>query len=209
MLSVEAENPDAKRPPGRPVNTSLGPTILNAVLVTLAEGGYGQLTTAAVAERAGVSKATLYRRWPSKRDLILAAAKQIGADTEPTDVGSLEGEITMLLDRKREVLSGRVGATLIALVGEAAHDPDLAAVVRESVFDPTHQHLLVILERAAARGEQVSRLSAEPAAHLIVGTILSNIAFGPSSHPGVGPVEILPEPEVGMLVRAITARTAA
>lgn len=205
---MEKENLDAKRPPGRPVDGSLGPAILDAVLVTLAEGGYGQLTTAAVAKRAGVSKATLYRRWPSKRDLILAAARQIGADTEPVDTGSFEGELTMLLARKREVLSGRVGATLIALVGEAAHDPDLAAVVRESVFVPTQQHLLMILERAAARGEPVSRLSAEPAAHLIVGTILSNIAFGSSSRPNADEAELLPDREVKMLIHAITAQTA-
>lgn len=204
---MEKENPDVKRSPGRPLDTDLGPTILNAVLDTLAEGGYGQLTTAAVARRAGVSTATMYRRWPSKHDLLLAAAKQIGAGAEPPETGSLEGELTALLDRKREVLSGRVGATLVALLGEAAHDLELAAVVRESVFTPTHQHLSAILERAAARGEQVSRQSAEPAAHLIVGTILSNLAFGPTTEVDVEQREILSRREVTMLVRAISSRT--
>ncbi|MDO5644513.1 MAG: TetR/AcrR family transcriptional regulator [Dermabacter sp.] len=207
--NVDVENTDAKRPPGRPLNASLGPAIVNAVLSTLADGGYAHLTTAAVAERAGVSKATLYRRWPSKRDLILAAAAQIAADTEPTDEGSLRDQLRALLNRKREALSGRVGATLIVLIGEAAHDPELTAVLRESVFDPTHRHLLVILERAESRGERVSPLAAEPAAHLIVGTILSTIAFGPGGREGTEPHAILSDREVEMLVRAITERTAA
>lgn len=67
----------AKRPPGRPVDTTLGPSIVMAARDILAESGYGGLTTAGVAKRAGVSTATLYRRWPTKKDLIIAAARQL------------------------------------------------------------------------------------------------------------------------------------
>lgn len=186
--------------PGRPVNTELTPAIVEAVLSLLAENGYARLTTAAVAKRAGVSTATLYRRWPSKRELLLASAGSI-ADEETTDAdtGSTAGDVRELLAHKRQVLSGSVGATLIALVGEAAHDHELAAVVRASVFDPTREHLAAILERAVARGEQ---LSADPAAaaSLVVGTLLARLAFADAEDGG----DLLPEDDVSLLVTAIT-----
>lgn len=184
---------------GRPINTELTPIIVEAVLALLAEGGYARLTTAAVAKRAGVSTATLYRRWPSKRELLLAAVGAI-ADEETADVdtGSTASDVGELLAHKKYVLSGRVGATLVALVGEAAHDPELAAVVRASVFDPTREHMAAILERARSRGEQVS---ANPTAvtSLVVGTILARLAFTDAESED----ELLSEGDLRLLVAAI------
>lgn len=184
---------------GRPVNAGLTPAIMEAVLSLLAEEGYARLTTAAVAKRAGVSTATLYRRWPSKRDLLLAAAEQIAeSETADIDTGSTEGDLRELLAHKRRVLSGMIGATLVALVGESAHDPELAAIVRASIFEPTREHLNAILERAQTRGENVS---ADPAAaaHMVVGTVLARIAFASVD----GDRELLPASDVTLLVHAI------
>lgn len=185
---------------GRPVNVELTPAIMEAVLSLLAEEGYAQLTTASVAKRAGVSTATLYRRWPSKRDLLLSAAKQI-ADSEAVDVdtGAIEGDLRELFAHKRRVLSGQIGAILVALVGESAHDPELAGVVRAGIFDPTDEHLSAILGRARMRGEQVEA-NARAAAHLVVGAILARIAFGTVEGEG----GLLPESDVTLLVHAIT-----
>ncbi|GAB3752185.1 hypothetical protein GCM10027599_11950 [Yimella radicis] len=170
---------------------------MEAVLSLLADDGYARLTTAAVAKRAGVSTATLYRRWPSKRDLLLAAAEQI-ADTEAADIdtGTTEGDLRELFAHKRRVLSGQIGATLVALVGESAHDAELAGIVRASIFDPTVTHLGVILDRAQARGE---RTTVDPgtAAHLVVGTILARIAFGDAKG------GLLPDSDTALLIHAI------
>ena len=116
-MAATDDQPGSTR--GRPVNTELTPAIMEAVLALLAEDGYAALTTAAVAKRAGVSTATLYRRWPSKRDLLLAAAAQIAeTDNADIDTGTTEGDLVELLAHKRRVLSGAVGATLVALVGD-------------------------------------------------------------------------------------------
>ncbi|MFB6575764.1 TetR/AcrR family transcriptional regulator [Kocuria palustris] len=185
--------------PGRPVNAELTPVIMDSVLSLLAEDGYAQLTTAAVAKRAGVSTATLYRRWPSKRDLLLAAAGQLAeAETGDVDTGTVEADLRALFSHKRAMLAGRIGATLVALAGESAHDPELAAIMRTSVFDPTRDHLERILERAAARGEQATA-DAVSAAHLVVGVILARIAFADAEDAG-----LLPESDVTMLLHAIT-----
>lgn len=185
---------------GRPVNTELTPAIMEAVLALLAENGYAALTTAAVAKRAGVSTATLYRRWPSKRDLLLAAAAQIAeTDNADADTGTTYGDLIELLAHKRRVLSGAVGATLMALVGEAAHDPELAAIVQHSVLEPTRDRLAAVLERAAARDERLPG-DATSAAHLIIGTILSRAAFmGRDDATG-----LLPDEDVSLLIQAIT-----
>ncbi|TGD36787.1 TetR/AcrR family transcriptional regulator [Brevibacterium aurantiacum] len=176
---------------------------MEAVLSLLADEGYARLTTALVAKRAGVSTATLYRRWPSKRDLLLSAAEQI-AESEMPDIdnGSTEGDLRKLFAHKRRVLSGRIGATLVALIGESAHDSELAAIVRTSIFDPTREHLSTILDRARARGERVSA-DATSAAHLVVGSILARVAFtNTESDSG-----LFPESDVALLVEAIARAT--
>lgn len=184
---------------GRPVNAEITPAIMEAVLSLLADEGYARLTTALVAKRAGVSTATLYRRWPSKRDLLLAAAEQIAeSETADIDTGSTEGDLRELFAHKRQVLSGGIGATLVALVGESAHDPELAGIVRTSIFDPTRDHLSAILDRARARGEQMSA-DATAAAHIVVGSVLARIAFASTEGDG----GLLPESDVALLVQAI------
>lgn len=184
---------------GRPVNAELTPAIMDAVLTLLADEGYARLTTALVAKRAGVSTATLYRRWPSKRDLLLSAAEQIAeSESAEMDTGSTEGDLRELFAHKRRVLSGRIGATLVALVGESAHDAELAVIVRASIFDPTREHLVVILDRAQARGERVCA-DATASAHLVVGSVLARVAFAGTGGEG----GLLPESDVTLLVRAI------
>lgn len=207
---MDAADEGTKRPPGRPADASLGPVILAAVLNVLAEDGYARLTTATVARRAGVSTATLYRRWPSKRELMLAAATHIAAaETADVDTGSTEGDLRDLFSHKRRVLSGRIGGTLVSLIGEAAHDPELAAILRTGIVEPTREHLAAILERAAARGEPGSH-DADAAARLVVGTVLADLAFRAQDDPRTPAGEsagLLPEAEATLLLRALTSRS--
>lgn len=194
-----------KRTPGRPVDPRLGPAILNAVLDLLAEDGYAQLTTAAVARRAGVSTATLYRRWSSKGELILAAAEQIAAaETGDIDTGSLRGDVETLLDSKQRPLSGRIGRTLLILSGESAHDAELAGVLQDSVLEPMRQRLQTITDRAAGRGEPGIAIGADAASRIILGAILARVGFpavGQSSTPD-GPA--LTDADIAALIRTLT-----
>jgi AcrR family transcriptional regulator len=170
---------DTPRPPGRPVDARLVPAIIEAVLDELAESGYAHLTTAAIARRAGVSTATLYRRWPSKRDLLLAAAEQLASsETDGIDTGSLDGDIRELLTKKQLSMSGKAGATLIALLGEAVHDAELADMIRTGVINPMREHLSRVLDRAIARGEVDDEVTADTAARLLEGLVLARAAFG-------------------------------
>lgn len=197
------------RPPGRPADTTLGPMIVDAVLDLLAEAGYARLTLGAVAARAGVSTATVYRRWATKRELILAVAGQIAdAEAPDTDTGSLASDLEELFEQKRRVFAGKAGAALVALVGESAHDADLASVVRQSILDPTREHLAVILTRASRRGQTSMSADSDAVARIIVGLIVTNVALasrdGDGEHGGgAASIDILPTQDAALVINAL------
>lgn len=195
----------AHRAPGRPADATLGPLIVDAVLDLLAEAGYARLTLSAVATRAGVSTATVYRRWPTKRELILAVASQIAAaETPDADTGSLEGDLRELFKQKRRLFSGKVAAALVSLVGESAHDPDLAAAVRQSILDPTRDHLSTILNRATDRGQRVGNADPDAAARLIVGLIVTNAALLPDAVDSASAtIDVLPAADTALVIQAL------
>ncbi|HMR50706.1 MAG TPA: TetR/AcrR family transcriptional regulator [Arachnia sp.] len=195
----------AHRAPGRPADATLGPLIVDAVLDLLAEAGYARLTLSAVATRAGVSTATVYRRWPTKRELILAVAGQIAAAEAPdADTGSLESDLHELFEQKRRLFSGKVAAALVSLVGESAHDPDLAAAVRQSILDPTRDHLSAILNRATDRGQTVGSVDLDAAARLIVGLIVTNAALASgAAETTSATIDILPAPDAALVIQAL------
>lgn len=162
---------------GRPINAELSPAILAAVLAELADRGYAGLTTARVARRAGVSTATLYRRWPGKRELVLEAATHLGQGQQADlDTGSTVGDLRELLRHKRQFFSGQLGATILALVAESVHDPELAQVLHDAIVDPTRDHLAAIAVRAQHRSEDVL-VSSESATRLVLGVMLGQVAW--------------------------------
>ncbi len=180
---------------------------MDAVLDLLAEDGYARLTLGAVATRAGVSTATVYRRWPTKRELILAVASQIAAaETPDADTGSLDGDLRALFEQKRRVFAGKAGAALVSLVGESAHDPDLAGAVRQSILDPTRDHLSAILNRAAERGQTSVGADSDAAARIIVGLIVTNVTFasGDGEQATIAAsVDILPARDAELVINAL------
>lgn len=192
---------------GRPVDPELTRSIVDATLNGLAEVGYSRLNTADIARRAGVSTATLYRRWRTKHALILSVASMLGDDAEPSNTGTLREDLRSLLRRKRKVLSGPVGDVLVAMVGEASHDTELAAIIRDAVFRTTRRHLELIVHREQERAIAPLTLDLDDAAHIVVGTVLSNLAFGDvaGNHGHLTPPTLLPNSQIESLTRSLDA----
>lgn len=198
---------DSRRSPGRPFDQALTPIIMKAVIDELVEVGYSRLTSANVARRAQVSTATIYRRWSTKRELILAAAANAGATRMPNPAtGTLAGDLAAFLEAKNRLLAGPTGGAIAALLGEVRHDAELQDVMRASLLQPTREGLEAIYEGALDRGEISDPVDAEAAAHVVVGTIMMAAVFrNPSGDSGPADGELTFSPAmVEQLVRALT-----
>ena len=147
--------PDTKRRPGRPTEERPRRAALDAVLDLIVERGINGVTTNAVAERARISKATMYRRWRSK-DALVAEAIGTLVDREIVipDTGTLEGDVRELLAEAVSLYSTPRAAALIPeLVAGMARDGELAEAVRSSFLAGRRAALALTLQRAAARRE--------------------------------------------------------
>jgi AcrR family transcriptional regulator len=128
--------------------------ILHAAAEELRESGYPGMTMDRVAARAGTNKNAIYRRWPNRAALGLAAYRQlVVADQEPPDTGELRGDVLELLRRANRHLSSPAGDILRSLLGSAGDDPQLLAQLREQTTDAGSGTWLTVLGRAVARGE--------------------------------------------------------
>jgi AcrR family transcriptional regulator len=120
----------------------------------LAEVGYSRLAMERIAARAGASKASLYRRWPSRAELVIAALGHHYGGPEPTpDTGNLRDDVLSLLRFGASRLNGIFGVAARGLMAETLADPDRTASVRPSMFTSRNRIMREILDHAAARGE--------------------------------------------------------
>ena len=126
------------------------------MLELLAEVGYDGLTFEAVARRARASKATLYRRWETKRDMVVAAVKAgpaAGNRTAAIDTGSLRGDLLALCERLDATMRSADPAMSVLLLQAGLEDPDLCRHIEEAT-GPTGAKLPApVLSAAVDRGE--------------------------------------------------------
>jgi AcrR family transcriptional regulator len=110
---------------GRPRSEAAHQSILDATLELLAEVGFSALTVEGVAQRAGVGKATIYRRWPSKLPLVVEAFGELPAFTD-VDTGSLDTDLeAMLTQYLKSFLSTPLATVYPSLAAERRHNPEL------------------------------------------------------------------------------------
>lgn len=155
MRQVDVTDPKPRL--GRKRDDSRDPEILEATLDVLAENGYDGMTIDMVATRAKAGKATLYRRWPSKPELVLDAvacmkSTNIDPDNLP-DTGTLRGDLIAMIkaptlrdaERKLKVMAG--------IVSMIARNPELAEAARDALVEPRASVYRTLFQRAADRGE--------------------------------------------------------
>jgi AcrR family transcriptional regulator len=156
---------------GRPRSAQADEQIINAALDLLATVGFDRITMEGVAERAGVSKATLYLRWSSKEDLIVTVIGRFVSDITIPDTGAIEGDLLHLMRAAVRVYSGRYGAVMTGLASALAYSPRLAESLREHFLKPRLAALRTVLERAVERGELRDDLDYELALDFLGGPL--------------------------------------
>jgi AcrR family transcriptional regulator len=162
-------------PRGRPRSERAHQAILDATNEILEERGFVDLTMDEVAQRAGVSKPTIYRRWPTKGMLVFEAFSADFLTRQPLpDTGSLRGDFLAALRAWIRVVKGTVtGRTLKGLIAEVQRDPELAAIWREQFLGPVRDHHRSMVNRAVERGEVPP--NADP-------DVVLDLLYGPAYH---------------------------
>jgi AcrR family transcriptional regulator len=147
---------DVARPSrgGRPRDPSRDGVIRAAILRLLADVGYGALTMDAVASEAGVGKATIYRRWRTKQDLVVDTISELNrAEATTPDTGSLEGDLRSMMHQMVTSISGPTGAATLSLLSTIPHQPALASAFQEGPLAVWRRPFDDIWARAEQRGE--------------------------------------------------------
>jgi AcrR family transcriptional regulator len=168
-------------PRGRPRSEKAHQAILQAAAELLLDRGLGAVSMDAVAERAGVSKATIYRWWPTKEALALDAlyTEWAAAQPYPRDTGSLLGDLLALLRPWARLATSRPYARVIAaLLTQAQTDPAFAAEYRTRVVEPRREVAREIFRRAIERGEIPAGTNVEVALDLLYGPLYHRLLHG-------------------------------
>jgi AcrR family transcriptional regulator len=128
--------------------------IFKATLDELTEVGYAELSMERVAERARTGKASLYRRWPNRAELVVDAIRHTLADhAELPDTGDLREDILIWLRVAAELLAGPLGEAARGLIAETLRNPEVTQAARARIIGSGPEPMLEILRRAAGRGE--------------------------------------------------------
>jgi AcrR family transcriptional regulator len=131
--------------------------ILTAAAELVVEVGYERVTVDAIAARARSSKATMYRKWPSKAELVADALRRQadGRAAELADTGSLRGDLLLAVGNIARTFAGGDGPSLLGMVEAIRADPTLRDLIRSQIDERTQQDGALICARAASRGERV------------------------------------------------------
>ncbi|MBA2554332.1 MAG: TetR/AcrR family transcriptional regulator [Geodermatophilaceae bacterium] len=154
---------------GRGLSEARTPEILQAALAVLAEVGYDRLTMEAVAARAHAGKATLYRRWASKAELVVEAVTVMKTECMPplSDTGSLREDLHRVAALVTTRLSQDEMCVMRGLASALAHDRELATVFEREFIGQRRADMAELLRRAQRRGEIPPDRDIEILAHIL------------------------------------------
>ena len=180
MMTAEPAAGCQGRRPGRPREERADRAIITATLELFADEGYYSLSMEAVAVRAGVSKATIYRRWAGKRELVIDALATLNDDfpqeADPLPPGGTRDRLLMGLTHMSSTdadsLAGRIMPRMMVY---SVSQPDLYAEYLDRVIVPRRRWLHSVLSEGVQNGELRPDLDIELAAMALVGPVILQV----------------------------------
>lgn len=170
--------PEAARR-GRPRSEHADRAIIDATLEIFAESGADGLCIEQVAARAGVGKATIYRRWPGKEELLLDALAALRAPLPEPRGESVRDDLTAILEALRaESVDPRRVRQFALLLGEGERYPRLLERYVEAVVEPRREVVRTVLRRGVATGELREGVHIEAAVDMLTGAVLARARRG-------------------------------
>jgi AcrR family transcriptional regulator len=170
MSSVISQTPS--RSVGRPRDAAADRAILDATLELMAERGVSELRVDDVAVRASVGKATIYRRYRSKEELVAAAVNGVVSEIHIPDTGSTEGDVRALMRNAVDVYrDSQLAGLMPSLVEAMRRDPQIARAHRRGFLAKRRAALRAVLERGVERGDLRADLDYELALAVLGGPL--------------------------------------
>jgi AcrR family transcriptional regulator len=165
--TADVREDEARRSPGRPRSARADEAIIEAVLDLMAGGTTIEaLSMEAVAARAGVGKATIYRRWPNKESLIVDAIGSLKGPLPELTGESIREDLLALLRSTVKVRASRAGRIMPCLIPELQRNPELQRQYRR-IAEPRREQMREVLRRGVAEGQLRADLDIEVAAALL------------------------------------------
>ena len=208
MWGVTTTTPDAapadleRKPPGRPRSARADEAIIEAVLDLLADGTLAEeISIEAVAARAGVGKATIYRRWSNKEALLVDAVATIKGEPPKLAGESVRDDLVALLQPIAAPAETRAGKIMPCLLSAMHRSAELSKCFQK-ITEPRRELMRQVLARGMAAGELRADLDVELVIVMLVGPLVSQALIGGNPHIDRA---TLPDRLVDMLWPAIIA----
>ncbi len=161
------------RRPGRPRSEEADTAVLQSTLELLAEHGVHGFGMETVAQKAGVAKTTVYRRWPNKNELILDALVHLKGAPEPPATGSVRGDLLQIVTRMRDQPRADTGARIIRhIMAEQECCPELVVQFRDRIVRPRRELCHNVLRRGIAEGVIHADVDVELVTDLLCSSLL-------------------------------------
>jgi AcrR family transcriptional regulator len=171
--------PAVRKPPGRPRSARADRAILEATLELFAEVGPDAMSIEGVAERAGVGKTTVYRRWPSKEELVSAAVGTLSADLAVPETGSVREDLIDLVRQLiRFITSEPAGRVLPRMASEMAAGSPMGRTYVAMVIGPRRELVADALRRGIERGELREDLDVDLTIDSLIGPMIVRRMLG-------------------------------
>ena len=191
-----------QRRPGLPRSERAERAIIDAALALFAEHGVEGLCIEKVAARAGVGKATIYRRWPGKEDLLLDALTALKTPLpEPRGNSVRDDLVALLAAMAADYADPRRARQFALLLGEGAKFPRLMSKYTETVVEPRREVIRSVLRRGVASGELRPDTDLEAALFMLTGAVLARGKFQPEAVSAAYAERVVDELLRGLAVR--------
>jgi AcrR family transcriptional regulator len=170
---------EKRRPPGRPRNEEADREIIAATLRLLPLQGYDRLSVEAVAAEADVTRATIYRRYPSKAELVCAALSAFPDDASVGDLADVRAYLVTLMEIFRTGIQACDGVAICSsLYLNREQHPEMLEEFRRAVVDPRMERMRAVLEAAAAAGHVRKGIDVEMVVTMLFGAGIQRMLTG-------------------------------
>jgi AcrR family transcriptional regulator len=167
------------RKPGRPRDDTLDAAVIEATLDLVEEEGLGSVSMDAIAERSGVSKASIYRRWDGKGELLVDCVAGLVSAVQPPESADVREVLLGILTQMRRFFTrAKAGQLFPWLVGEVAAGSDLGRRYAETVIIPRRAMVAGVIRSAVDRGELRSDLDVDMAVDMLTGPAIMQKLIG-------------------------------